>query len=491
MADAMKPYYTSDDLIEAIKRKISLPISQNTFDEDDILRFANEEMYISQVPSVLMYHEEYFVHPVTVSLATDTSRYAIPYRAIGGKMRDLMFQDTNGNLFDMARINPDDKSAYQNGAQSNNSLHKYYIEGNEIVLVPTVTGTPTGSLVFYIYLRPNQLVQNSRAATCSAISSASSSTKYNLMANSTFIQTGADTITVTSHGFPNAARVTFSSTGTLPAGLSGSTTYYVVSTATNTFQVSTSVGGSAVDITDEGSGLHTVTRSMVLTQTFDPEDVDFSTDTITITNHDFANGDRVYVSSSGTLPTPLVSTRFYYIINRAVNTFQLSTTTGGSAVDITFCGSTTTTISSDLTVLTFDDVPDNVTGDTYIDFLQTKSGHKTYSYDSLLMTNAVSSNTLTITTSELPDDFIVGDYVCSAHECIIPQIPSDLHNGLAERTCARILASIGDTEGLQTVNAKIKEIDKQQAPLLDNRTESSPLKVTSKNSILRLSRRKR
>ena len=52
--------------------------------------------------------------------------------------------------------------------------------------------------------------------------------------------------------------VQFTTTGTLPTGLSTGTTYYVISTSTNTCQFSTAVGGSAVTFTNSsGSGTHT------------------------------------------------------------------------------------------------------------------------------------------------------------------------------------------------------------------------------------------
>jgi microcystin-dependent protein len=66
-----------------------------------------------------------------------------------------------------------------------------------------------------------------------------------------------DTITATSHGLNNNDVVLFSNSGgTLPGGLSSNTIYYVVSATTDTFKVSTSQGGSAVDITSVGSGTH-------------------------------------------------------------------------------------------------------------------------------------------------------------------------------------------------------------------------------------------
>ena len=79
---ALKPYYTSRSLIDAVKRKIMFPINQATFTDDDVLSFCNEEMMISQVPAVMQYHEEYFVTYQNVPLQNNMSRYAVPKRAI-------------------------------------------------------------------------------------------------------------------------------------------------------------------------------------------------------------------------------------------------------------------------------------------------------------------------------------------------------------------------------------------------------------------------
>src|SRR3990167_1941052 len=76
----------------------------------------------------------------------------------------------------------------------------------------------------------------------------------------TDICTAADTILILT-----GTEVTFSSTTTLPAGLSTSTTYYLIYQSATTFKVATSLAnalaGTAVDITDTGTGTHTVTIS--------------------------------------------------------------------------------------------------------------------------------------------------------------------------------------------------------------------------------------
>lgn len=72
-----------------------------------------------------------------------------------------------------------------------------------------------------------------------------------------------NTITAVGHDFVNGTPVRFSNVGGgLPGGLTMQQ-YYVVNAGTDTFQVSTSVGGSSVDITSAGSGTHTVTESAI------------------------------------------------------------------------------------------------------------------------------------------------------------------------------------------------------------------------------------
>jgi hypothetical protein len=61
-------------------------------------------------------------------------------------------------------------------------------------------------------------------------------------------------------------------------------------------------------------------------------------DTLTSNNHGYANDDRVYFYSTGELPTPLTSSILYYVINASTNTFKVSVSSGGAAVNITDVG---------------------------------------------------------------------------------------------------------------------------------------------------------
>ena len=65
-----------------------------------------------------------------------------------------------------------------------------------------------------------------------------------------------DTCTLATHGLSDGQLVQVESTTTLPGGLSASTNYYLIATATNTFKLSLTAGGAAVDITSTGTGTH-------------------------------------------------------------------------------------------------------------------------------------------------------------------------------------------------------------------------------------------
>lgn len=60
---------------------------------------------------------------------------------------------------------------------------------------------------------------------------------------------------------PAGNTVVFSTTGTLPTGLTAGTTYFVVNPSGNTFQVAATSGGAAIATTAAGSGTHTATVS--------------------------------------------------------------------------------------------------------------------------------------------------------------------------------------------------------------------------------------
>ncbi len=401
---ARTPWLTSDQLITTIQRKIAIPIAQVTFSNDDILAFVYEEMLVSQVPSVLEYNEEYYVYSLDVPLEADKDRYPIPDRAVGMRLRDIAWKDSSGNLFEMTRIDAGDKAFFQRNVGANQAIHKFYVENNEIVLLPNVGSNPTGSLVFYFYMRPSILVQDENAATITAFSKQVTVSNTSLVAGNTL--TIGSTVFTAVAGAPSA----------------------------NEFQI----GGTSI---------------------------------ITATNLVTAiNTNGTYTASNGSPSTAVVSISFEEM-----------------DVIVATSNSTSFSISSQDSIVV-DAVPSNIVNGSYIDFLQTKPGHKVIDYDIKIPSGGVSGTTISFNSGDIPDGTIVGDYICLQNTCIIPFLPTDLHSGLAERTSARILAALGDQQGLQNVQQKIGEIKHGEGVLLDSRTESAPQKVLARHSLLRYGR---
>lgn len=393
------PWMTSDALIASVKRKISFPVSQNTFSDDDILAFANEEMMISQVPSILQWHEEYLVYSVTVPIIADKDHYPIPNRAIGMRLRDAFWADSNMNLQEMTRVSADDKAFFQRSSGSSN-VYKFYLENNDVVVTPKPTGDTTGYLVFYIFLRPNLLVADERAAVITSFE------KHITITNSSIV--AGDTVTIEDEVF------------TAVAG----------APSTDEFQIG-------------------------------------ATSIITATNLAAA----ITTNGVGTATSGSPSTNIVYVdFDDIEYTFETSNT-AGFEID-------------DQTCFNVDALPDHITSGSYVDFLQTLPGHKMLKYDVLIPSNGVTASSICISDDDLPENIVIGDYICSQNECIIPQIPTDLHNELAERTCARILAAIGDQAGLAITKGNIQEMEQHQATLLDARVDGAPKKVTNRHSLL-------
>lgn len=198
-----------------------------------------------------------------------------------------------------------------------------------------------------------------------------------------------DLVTLTAHGLVANDRIFFTKLvgGT---GLALNTSYYVIATGltANDFKVSTTLGGAAVNITVDytrvevskyqvfignflnrgtynaplnmllavGSQAGTITVAtagsnftITIPATTDPSVTGATgtaaTDLINKTAHGLLAGDRVYITSL-TGGAGLLLNRNYYVVNPTTNSFQVSLTLAGAAVNFT----------TDATVLTYSKV---------------------------------------------------------------------------------------------------------------------------------------
>lgn len=432
----VKPYLTTNDLVEAVKLTMSFPLSQNSFTYNNIVSFLNQELQLNAVPTLLEEHQEYLVYKKAVPLVSNISRYPIPDRSIGMTLRDVKFADQSGNYYDITRIAPDDKAFFQQSNGSNQTVGKFYLEGNEMVLTPQLISNPTGFLIQFFHLRPNYLVRNERAAVIKHFN------KKITLVNNSLISAGDKIQVIVGVQSPSPINLTLTATSGVPS----STEFLIGATASITAaNIVTAINNQAI------TGL---TASVVDVSNVEFQYTDIS-DTFSITNNTAFNIDN---------------------INLEVEFDQLPGTYTDPDTDVT------TTL---------------YTQGCLVDFLQTNPGHRTYTYDVSMV--SISGLRAKFPVAQLQNymsnsnggtlEFYpikVGDYICLQNECIIPQIPPELHHALAERAASRVLMAIGDREGYAASMAKIQEMDRKQQTLIGSRVESSVPKVFNRYSLLRL-----
>lgn len=165
----MAAYLDSEDLLKSIKRRAMIPANQSTFKDEDFLAFADEEMNMGLVPSVMQAHEDYFLRMEEIPLIAGQTKYQVPYRAIGNKLRDVAYIDASGNVWEMTRIGVGDLSDWNSRADIGRA-YAFYMANNEITLVPADIANAAGTkLLISYYMRPNTLVALSAVAPITSI----------------------------------------------------------------------------------------------------------------------------------------------------------------------------------------------------------------------------------------------------------------------------------------------------------------------------------
>lgn len=176
------------------------------------------------------------------------------------------------------------------------------------------------------------------------------------------VNVSTDTITFTDHPFNEGDKVLYFENGatTRIDNLYNAVTYYVIVVDEDTIKLATSrafaIASSPTAINLAGDPAGSAFQLIVVEEYIEnaivdeqlmnlhginvpTTGVDISTETITYTGHPFSDGDIVtYYSNGGTAIAGLTDGTEYYVVNSAENTFKLSTTSGGSAVNLTGTG---------------------------------------------------------------------------------------------------------------------------------------------------------
>lgn len=159
---------TSNQLIEGLKRRGIIPASQALFDDSDLLAFADNIIETWLVPMLISVRQDYFVVYEDFAITSGTASYLIPERAVARSVRDLKLVFENGGQRDLQRFALEDEHFFQNSS----TPQGYYMDNDNIILVPTPGGSGQSLRIFYECF-PSRLVTTDEAGTISGSTTAS------------------------------------------------------------------------------------------------------------------------------------------------------------------------------------------------------------------------------------------------------------------------------------------------------------------------------
>jgi len=100
--------YSVNALLTSVKQRSMNAENQNLLSDADIVRIASEELQGTILPFIQSVKNEYYVTNEDQTFVQGQSRYIIPQRATGTKLRDVCLVDNQGNEILLNYINPED-----------------------------------------------------------------------------------------------------------------------------------------------------------------------------------------------------------------------------------------------------------------------------------------------------------------------------------------------------------------------------------------------
>jgi hypothetical protein len=147
-------YFTTEELLNSIKRRASIPTSRSIISDEEILQFADEEMRINIVPLLLSTNEDFYLYREDVPIINGQTSYSIPYRAVASKIREIGYTSGSSDHYKpLHRISIDHINT-----QHQDSVDYFYMQGDRVILHSS--GNIGGNLVFFYPIRPNRLVKS-------------------------------------------------------------------------------------------------------------------------------------------------------------------------------------------------------------------------------------------------------------------------------------------------------------------------------------------
>lgn len=180
------------------------------------------------------------------------------FRGAGNPGADALF-DTGSNLtFQPVKDNTTSAASIQHGGNVQPSYTKHLLSGSAVSAAATVCPCTLALVDVVGFYRVTTVTTATAQSTTNTLGQSDTFTA----------DAGTDECTFTStanipSNLLTGTRVRLTTSGTLPAGVTTATDYYYIRLTDSTFELATSyanaIAGTAINITDTGSGTHTIT----------------------------------------------------------------------------------------------------------------------------------------------------------------------------------------------------------------------------------------
>lgn len=140
---------------------------------------ADRELQTRILPMVLSVREEYFACDYYTATIANVSRYKIPRRAIGSRIRELWLQRSDGTFSHLERLEPAAAATLNPSATGEPTC--FWVKGGDVMLHPKPADA-TAYLRWLIYARPGRLQTSNSNGTnyCVITSITSNGTTYTI-----------------------------------------------------------------------------------------------------------------------------------------------------------------------------------------------------------------------------------------------------------------------------------------------------------------------
>lgn len=238
---------------------------------DEMVGYFNDALDVAEA-KIHLIDEDYFLMRSYLDSYAGEDEYDLPFEVYANKIRGFFYK-SGSLIYPIKKFNRYKKfEELMNEEQYGTTLrYRYYINnpsssGEKLILVPAAAETSVvppqanQSTPFHIW--------HLRNANRIPITGEYTNRKSILP---TAVDAGADTITVSDSdvAYANGNKVKFSvpANGVLPAPLVAGTVYFIVGATSTTIQVSATLGGSAINLTDTGTKFfymqRAATRAMI------------------------------------------------------------------------------------------------------------------------------------------------------------------------------------------------------------------------------------